>query len=204
MRKLNTIILALATILIVSCGKDEVEPYLNANSAETAIPFCRLKKLKSAGTDDSFYSYDQIGNIVQVNSPKGRIQGFKYNALGKVAKYYDLAMGTDTTEIITYLYDNDSLLIKAITWHRTNSALPFTMAYLQTYQYDSQKRVINMSFSDGNQPSVITQKQLYSYPGPNQAIREILNHNFTTNSWEPYRIFEYTFDTAKIALKSFE
>src|SRR5688572_12462100 len=108
LKKVNAFVLGLAVLLAVGCGGDEEnDPAVQGPVAEN-FKSCKLRKSKEDTVTYS-YVYDNQGRVLQKNAASRNVI-YQYNALGKVSRSIFFYYKPDTSMVINYEYNSDSLL----------------------------------------------------------------------------------------------
>ena len=192
LKKVNALILSVAVLLAVGCGKeddsDKVQPAPEGN-----FKSCRIKTSKQDTTTTNYF-YDSQGRMIQTQSGGGYSEKFIYNSLGKVSTYINMRSAIDTNQVRVYEYDPDSLLIKITsrsgvhpTWGN------YEITYVTTLVYNSQKQVITMFTDLKNGPDI---KRSYTYL-PNNKLKIESFEQGNQNAWILNAETEMTFDNKK-------
>ncbi len=189
--------MGLAVLLALGCGKDNPKPDNNQPEPQDNFKSCRLITFDT-GTAQYSFAYNSQGKISQVLSTHGDVETYEYNALGKVSRFLVLRSGIDTTTINTYEYNADSLVSKSTTKARPGSSGPFTTLSIQSFLYDSQKKIVGMNYHDVNQPAVIKSKYSYTHLSNGDVQIQVYDLDPVTNSWEYKSEIMYTFDNHKL------
>ncbi len=207
LKKVNALILGLATLLALGCGGDEPEPQPD----NTVVPpqtqvfkNCRLKKSIGVGSGTTEFFYNNQGQLILAKNGNSPGISYDYNNLGKISRANNLAVNNVPYSFQDYEYNTDSLLVKITYSRQTNVPGQFEAFGSNTFTYDANKRVVSTENYDLSKPGVVQTRSDFTYSAANKVKRSNYKLNIYTNIMELDSEFEITYDNQKTPNHGYE
>ncbi len=193
MKKINVLVLGLAILMTVSCGKEkEVQPQNNPGSVTTSKACLPVKYEFNEVYGPAVWEFEYNANSQvsgatyrKVNGSGGMKDVIFYSKTGKITMIKRYIMpAKELSDMSRFLYNADSLVGKEI-WYKL--ATPGDSASLvpaseQNFVYDTAKRLVRVNHSP-YQSSLINSYNLYNYSQQNSFTHEQYGGNPIMISW---------------------
>ncbi|KAA9340214.1 hypothetical protein [Adhaeribacter soli] len=199
LKKVNALVLGLAVLLAVGCGKDDPEPQPDS---QTPTPkSCRLVKyvFPGYGSNDGIvekYVYDNSGKVIQKNIARSDsskyIEDIVYSANGNVK---EIILSSGNRSVKSSYHYNGANLIDKILFYDQDAGGNYYLQSIYQLQYDIIGRLIKHS-NFGPQDTVSGGYIDYFYPAANQMKIMVYNKNQAGNLGLHYITF-WEYDSHK-------
>ena len=189
MKKLNRIVVGLAVLLAVSCGKeskneDPAPEVQTQNPVQNPAPKTCQLIYQSQGSPSLYYTNDSTGKVIRITSPSpfppdyGFYQELLYNADGNIEEVKNYNGNNELNNYQVYTYNADKLP-ETITNYSVYTNGPIYQGYA-LFEYNAAKQLIKKSLLGPSQ-SVSTNYTVYTYPAPDQSKEEIYSADASGN-----------------------
>lgn len=199
----NLLVLALSSVVLFSCSKDDdksANPNNPDNPNNPSAQKCRItNENENNGEEESIYEYDNQRRLVkQLYKESGQLETYydtyEYNNAGYVSKSIEWD-GTTQEGYDLYTYNSDGRLTRRESYYDNGTGL--VLDVIRTYEYDSNKRLIRKNYYEASAPTVIDEYSIYSYPSATTA-RETNYYDMNGDgTLELNSTTDYTFDDKK-------
>lgn len=201
MRKVNILVLGLAVLLAVACGKDK-DPEPDTSKSDKLTGNCRLTstRILVQGYDNGEeFIYDAQGKVIKVlqlanNTPwPGSYKEVEYNQAGQVIKISKFTAG-NLDEFKTYFYNSLGQVEMEKEFFIATNNPPAVVRQIRqrTFTYNAANQLLRAVNMDVQNSDSATSYSNYFYPSANTARQEIANGTSPV-----HLIFEFTFDDKK-------
>jgi hypothetical protein len=197
----NFLILAMSTLVLFSCSKDDDSTSTNPNDPgnpnNPANQKCRVTNASEDGGDEeSIYEYDSQRRLTKViYKENGQLESyfetFEYNNEGYISKSVEWD-GSTMDGYDLYTYNGDGRLTKRESFYDNGSGI--VKQSINTYEYDGNKRLIRKNRYNASAPTVIESYELYTYPSGNTARQTSYYDNDSDGTPDLDSTTDYTFD----------
>jgi hypothetical protein len=199
MKKVNALVLGLAVLLAIRCGKqnkqDDPDP-INSQRQQCIITSIVETRFNSPNTTAFYYNPQRVlmgyNNGDRYSSTKDSVS-LLYDSAGELDKVIEYENGI-VKGYITYDFNSAGLLNKASTFHGTFGSGTAALVMYNTFEYNSANKLIKINSFNGQHQAFVYSK--YIYPSATSVRNEI--YQIANNDTLPLgQIREYTFDNNK-------
>src|SRR5688572_8159048 len=177
LKKVNALVLGLAVLLAVSCGKEEVADPVSQDP-NIVNPECKITEWKQhydSAALSSIHHYDGQGRVSEIvttmgNSIRSHIK-FEYNTAGKISKASWLDNNV-VQDYILYDYSADGLRIKESTYYKSVPTAPFSLFVMFTNEYNGAKKLIKRNRFENYDLTTPITFWTFTYQLPNKVITD--------------------------------
>ena len=174
LKKVNALVLGLAVLLALGCGKDykQDEP----SPENMALKDCLLTKSTDAGGEANEYIYNSAGKVESINyissstGQKFRISEQIYNSDGNISEYKFYQWNNVNDQKHIYTYNADKLLASRTFVQLQNNI--WTEKKADQYRYNAARQLIKKSYHSSLPDTTTDYYSLYSYPATDQVVEK--------------------------------